>query len=282
MARIIDRRKQAMGGGSKRSISQIKNIAIHYSATESGNTAAFENHWRNNNGWNTGGYHEVILTNGDVEINYDPNVISNGVGGQNTRMYNMCYVGKGVPNKAQLKTLTERANYNRKRFGLSIGAVNGHREYKGQSTSCPALNMGDFRKALAAAGSVNKSKERPITQAKPASAKAGAKLKVDGKWGSATTRELQRALGTTADGVISSQPRNSVTQALYGGVTFGSKGSPMVRALQRKVGARVDGKLGAETIRKLQAYLGTVRDGKLSRPSLVVKEMQRRLNNGKF
>src|SRR5690625_4000319 len=133
MARIIDRRKQAMGGGSKRSISQIKNIAIHYSATESGNTAAFENHWRNNNGWNTGGYHEVILTNGDVELNYDPNVISNGVGGQNTRMYNMCYVGKGVPNKAQLKALIERANYNRKRFGLSIGAVNGHRVYKWQS-----------------------------------------------------------------------------------------------------------------------------------------------------
>src|SRR5690625_1819464 len=119
-------------------------------------------------------------------------------------------------------------------------------------------------------------------QVKHTSAKGCAKLKVDGKWGSATTRELQRALGTTADGIISSQPRNSVTQALYGGVTFGSKGSPMVKELQRKVGAKVDGKLGAETVRKLQAYLGTVRDGRLSRPSLVVKEMQRRLNNGKF
>src|SRR5699024_5906620 len=134
---------------------------------------------------------------------------------------------------------------------------------------------GDAAKVTPKKTTASKSK----AQVKP---KAVAKLKVDGKWGSATTRELQRALGTTADGIISSQPRNSVTQALYGGVTFGSKGSPMVRALQRKVGAKVDGKLGAETVRKLQAYLGTVRDGKLSRPSLVVKELQRRLNNGKF
>src|SRR5690625_1037582 len=123
---------------------------------------------------------------------------------------------------------------------------------------------------------------KPKAQVKHSSAKAVAKLKVDGKWVTATTRELQRALGTKADGIISSQPRNIVTQALYGGITFGSKGSPMVKALQRKVGAKEDGKLGAETVRKLQAYLGTVRDGKLSRPSLVVKEMQRRLNNGKF
>ena len=109
-------------------------------------------------------------------------------------------------------------------------------------------------------------------------------LTVDGKWGKDTTRALQKALGTTVDGIISRQPRNSVTTALYGGtISFGSgNGSPMVRALQRKIGAKADGKLGPETVRKLQTYLGTVQDGKLSRPSLVVKEMQRRLNNGSF
>lgn len=55
-----------------------------------------------------------------------------------------------------------------------------------------------------------------------------------------------------------------------------------VRALQRKVGAKVDGLLGPATVRALQRYLGTVQDGKLSRPSLVVKELQRRLNAGTF
>src|SRR5690625_2907076 len=108
MSKIIDRRNKSMGGGSKRSINQIKNIAVHYSATPTGNTASFEDYWKGTHKWNTGGYHEVVLTNGDVELNYDPNVISNGVGGENTRMYNICYVGSGRPNAKQLQTLKER------------------------------------------------------------------------------------------------------------------------------------------------------------------------------
>jgi hypothetical protein len=112
--------------------------------------------------------------------------------------------------------------------------------------------------------------------------KPKANLTIDGKWGSSTTKALQKALGTVVDGMISNQIRNSVTNNLYGGVTFGSGGSLVIKALQRKVGAKADGYLGLETIRKLQSYLGTVVDGKLSRPSLVVKELQRRLNNGTF
>src|SRR5690625_4531832 len=95
--------------------------------------------------------------------------------------------------------------------------------------------------------------------------KKKANMTADGKWGKDTTRALQKALGTPVDGIISSQPRNSVTQSFYGNtISFGSGGSPMVRALQKKVGAGVDGKFGPETVRKLQAYLGTERDGKLS------------------
>src|SRR5690625_3325580 len=98
MAKVIDRRKRAMGGYSKRSVSQIEHIAVHYSATQAGNSDAFERYWKNSRGWQTGGYHEVILLNGDVELNYDPTVISNGVLNYNTSTYNMCYVGDGQPN----------------------------------------------------------------------------------------------------------------------------------------------------------------------------------------
>ncbi|WP_222123201.1 peptidoglycan-binding domain-containing protein, partial [Staphylococcus epidermidis] len=79
--------------------------------------------------------------------------------------------------------------------------------------------------------------------------KAKANLTVDGKWGPSTTRALQKALGTVVDGVIR-------TNALYGGVTFGSGGSLVIKALQKKIGANADGYLGPETIRKLQRYLG--------------------------
>ena len=122
---------------------------------------------------------------------------------------------------------------------------------------------------------------QPPVKASPKK-KAKANLKVDGYWGKATTRALQRALGTPVDGVLSNQLRNSVTDDIYSGITWGSGGSLVVKALQRKVGAKVDGYLGPETIRRLQRYLGTPVDGILSKPSVVVKELQRRLNKGTF
>lgn len=120
------------------------------------------------------------------------------------------------------------------------------------------------------------------------SAKKGANLKVDGKWGNDTTRAMQRYFGTPADGILSGQSKNSVTNSLYGNtVRYGKGGSLVIKALQRYLNSKgfklkVDGLLGPATIRALQSYLGTIVDGKLSRPSLMVKEMQIRLNSGTF
>lgn len=107
------------------------------------------------------------------------------------------------------------------------------------------------------------------------------RLSVDGYMGPATIRAWQRAMGTTADGVI-------------------SRPSDLVRAVQRRLntkGARlvVDGKgIGSNnggrypstgttnTVRALQRYLGVKADGYLSSPSDTVKALQRRLNSGSF
>ncbi|MBM7678367.1 M15 family metallopeptidase [Gracilibacillus alcaliphilus] len=118
---------------------------------------------------------------------------------------------------------------------------------------------------------------------KPAPSKPSkAKIAEDGLWGKATTRALQQALGTPVDGIISAQSRNAVTQALISTVRYGNGGSQMVRALQRKVGSKVDGYLGPATIRALQKHLGTPVDGKISNPSLMVTRLQQRLNAGTF
>lgn len=158
---------------------------------------------------------------------------------------------------------------NRKKLAQKHG-ING---YKGTASQ----NI----KLLNILKSENKSKKANSSKSK---SKSKANLKVDGKWGKSTTKALQKALGLKyRDGILSSQPKNSVTRAIYGGITWGSKGSPTVRALQRKVKASADGKLGPATIRQLQKHLGTPVDGKLSRPSsMVVKELQRRLNKGTF
>lgn len=267
MAKIVDLRKKTMGGQDKRST--IKNIARHHSATNEGDVFAFENHWKNVRGWNTGGYHEIILRDGTVQLCYDSNIVTNGVYGHNTTTYHICLVGNGNFTQAQEKAFEERAKYNLKRFGLKVDNVKGHNEFNGTNTSCPGVNMNEVRKRLGS---------QPKAQSK-------AKLTVDGKWGNATTKALQEVLGTVVDGKISDQVQNSVTQAFYGNtIVFGNgqKGSMVVKALQKKIGAKADGLLGPNTIGALQKYLGTVHDKKLSRPSLVVKELQRRLNNGQL
>lgn len=146
---------------------------------------------------------------------------------------------------------------------------------KGTITVNPTPKVKVVSQTVTAATPKPKVKSQSVTKPK-------ANLTIDGKWGSSTTKALQKALGIVVDGMISNQIRNSVTNNLYGSVTFGTGGSLVIKSLQRKVGAKVDGYLGSETIRKLQSYLGTVVDGKLSRPSLVVKELQRRLNKGTF
>src|SRR5699024_6078451 len=103
----------------------------------------------------------------------------------------------------------------------------------------------------------NASKPKPKPQ-KPPKQTNKAELTVDGKIGKSTVRELQKALGSKyQDGVFSGQYRNAVTNAFYGGISFGSGGSPSVKLLQKKVGVKQDGLLGPSTIRALQKHLGT-------------------------
>lgn len=139
------------------------------------------------------------------------------------------------------------------------------------------LNAGNLGKAKVAA--------TPKPAAKPAAPKPASKPKanigVDGLWGAGTTKALQVALGTVADGVISGQGKNSITQNMSG-VKFGDGGSLVIKALQKKIGAGQDGKMGPGTFKALQKYLGTTQDGIMSKPSMAVKELQRRLNAGTF
>ncbi|RAX20900.1 hypothetical protein DRB06_07740 [Actinomyces sp. Z5] len=149
------------------------------------------------------------------------------------------------------------------------------------ATACPGRYIPYMGIISAAASSTafNKTPQGPTVNTK---------LIVDGYWGSATTRRLQRVLGTTVDGVVSSQ--SSVNRAANPGLTTGwewvipsqAKGSIVIRAVQRKCGVTADGLIGPITIRALQKRLGTVQDGSISAPSQAVKALQNRLNNGTF
>lgn len=113
------------------------------------------------------------------------------------------------------------------------------------------------------------------------------KIDVDGYWGPATTRALQKALGTPVDGIVSGQVSADLKKVNRGGLSSSSwktsaGGSTMVRALQKKLGVTVDGYFGPKTCKALQKYLGTYVDGYVDGPSSMVKALQKKLNSGKF
>lgn len=145
MAKIIDLRGKVMGGRDKRS--KINKIARHHSATKSGDAFTFQRHW-SSLGWRTGGYHEIILPDGSVQLCYDSNVVTNGVYGHNKNTYHICLVGNGSFTDAQEKAFEKRAKKAIKRFGLSVSDVLGHGEFKGASTACPGTNMNTVRDRL--------------------------------------------------------------------------------------------------------------------------------------
>jgi peptidoglycan hydrolase-like protein with peptidoglycan-binding domain len=112
-------------------------------------------------------------------------------------------------------------------------------------------------------------------------------LEVDGFLGVQSVTAWQVALGTVADGFVSSQPWRCYgnTPNLVGVERcYGAEGSSLVRAVQRVVGADVDGLMGPQTVRCLQAWLnshgfdcGAV-DGVLG--TATAKAIQRSLNAG--
>lgn len=104
-------------------------------------------------------------------------------------------------------------------------------------------------------------------------------IAVDGDWGVATTQALQRVYGTPVDGVLSGQVKSAANANLFS-AQWGRGGSLLIAKIQRALGVTADGYCGPDTIRAMQRKLGTPVDGVISRRSLMVSAMQRKLNAG--
>ncbi|MCL2559269.1 MAG: N-acetylmuramoyl-L-alanine amidase [Turicibacter sp.] len=147
---LIDRTREAMGWNNPwqtRKQNKIKRIVVHHSATAAGNMRIFENHWRTK-GWRNGGYAEIILPNGDVEICYPPTVVTNGAGVWNKTSYHICVVGNfrkngAQPSSAQMQSLLTRIRHNMNVFNVPVKKIKGHKEL--MPTICPGMNMPTLR-----------------------------------------------------------------------------------------------------------------------------------------
>ena len=116
----------------------------------------------------------------------------------------------------------------------------------------------------------------------------GGKLTVNGEWNKATTTKLQQIFGTPVDGIVSNQHAvyKYTNPGLVSGWDWQSKpngrGSVLIKAMQKWAGMpadQQDGEIGPNTIRAFQKKLGTVQDGKVSRPSQMVKALQKWANS---
>lgn len=89
----------------------------------------------------------------------------------------------------------------------------------------------------------------------------GKVIEEDGWWGKNTSYWLQKMLGTTPDGIISSQPMVNKQYCVNASTTSWeftrshARGSDCILALQKLVGAEEDRFCGKETITKLQQLL---------------------------
>jgi len=104
----------AMGGNPRtRNIGDITHIVLHHSVTpndEHRDISNLEEGWRNL-GWSLGGYHEIILRNGTVQIAYDPEVETNGAHEHNGYTYHICLVGTGPWNRDSNARLMDGAPF---------------------------------------------------------------------------------------------------------------------------------------------------------------------------
>lgn len=148
MVKVQDIRHRTKRSNGTRSLSQIKNIARHHSATPTGDFDTFWRHWNGTRGWNTGGYHEIILRDGTVQLCYDPHEITNGVANLNTSIYHICLVGNGSFTAAQEEAWDARCRVAMRLLKLPVSAVRGHNEFPGTSTTCPGINMNLVRSRL--------------------------------------------------------------------------------------------------------------------------------------
>jgi N-acetylmuramoyl-L-alanine amidase-like protein len=172
----------------------------------------------------------------------------------------------------------------------------GHQDAPGAQTACPG------RYAESVLGGLNRGGyhadapvlvENPIKP--PSSSSVPRELVVDGRWGSATTRKAQDLIGTTVDGIVSSQSRTwnrdnpgltSGWQWVAADVARGSRLIARHQDLLQRRGrylGKVDGLVGPKYIRALQADLRMdTRDGEIWNPSATVRKFQQRLNEGKI
>ena len=229
-------------------------------------------------------YNVIVFPSGRAYQGVSFNRRGTHTGGRNSTARSISFAGNfevAVPTDEALATASAIYHQGRGKWWQGTAPLRGHREVS--LTACPGKNL-YARLGLIRTGAIEV--DNPIGEV-PSTPKpiAPPRLKIDGRWGEATTERLQYVLGTPMDGIVSSQPER--WRASNPGLTSGwdweeyANGSRVISEFQGVLGVNRDGKFGENSIRAFQFRMGTTVDGELWDKSPAIKELQRRLNKGK-
>jgi N-acetylmuramoyl-L-alanine amidase len=124
---------------------EIKYIVVHCTATPQTTTVkSIQNHWKNNLGWKSPGYHRLIDASGKIHVLSNYALPTNGAAGFNTVSIHVSYIGgvdgkKAVDNRTpeqkevMLQLLTEL------KVQFPNAKILGHRDL-GAKKACPSFD----------------------------------------------------------------------------------------------------------------------------------------------
>ncbi|WP_313214237.1 N-acetylmuramoyl-L-alanine amidase [Soonwooa sp.] len=125
----------------------IKYIAVHCTATpQTTSISSISNYWKQNLGWKMPGYHFIVKPDGNIVEMLSIDKVSNGVGGWNSQIINISYIGgvdkngKPIDNRteAQKKSLLLKLKELKKQFPKAI--IQGHRDFPKVAKACPSFD----------------------------------------------------------------------------------------------------------------------------------------------
>lgn len=228
-------------------------------------------------------YNVIVFPSGRAYQGVSFNRRGTHTGGRNSTVRSISFAGNfevATPTDESLATAALIYHEGKGRWWKNDAPLFGHRNVS--QTACPGKNL-YARLGLIRTGAIEV--DNPIEPTPDLPDLEPVTLKVDGLWGSATTRRLQQEMRTPVDGFVSSQP--AVWRGMNPGLTTGwdwevgrANGSRVISAYQALLSVEQDGRIGPNTIRAFQRRMGTPVDGEIWKGSAAVKELQHRLNKG--
>ncbi|AZI53898.1 N-acetylmuramoyl-L-alanine amidase [Epilithonimonas vandammei] len=125
----------------------IEYIAVHCTATpQTATVSSIQNYWKNSLKWKMPGYHFIVKPDGEIVQLLDIANVSNGVGGWNSKLINISYIGgvdkNGKPTdnrtEAQKKAILSKLKELKKQFPNA--KIQGHRDFPNVKKACPSFD----------------------------------------------------------------------------------------------------------------------------------------------